>query len=159
MNMWQTFWPDLLVAIFGAFLTVATAYVTYLLSVRRREKQALNSLIYEFHHRRAVAPRANLRTVECAAETDDFLRANLSVLSMRDEIRRTRDVVRPIIELHGCLSELTRACNNYLESSAQHPGQYLYLLDELRNELSSKTHKLAATRRGVHVREPGEGAF
>jgi hypothetical protein len=158
-SMWQTFWPDVLVAVIGAVLTVAIAYLTYLLSVRRTEKQALNSLINEFHHRRAISPRTALGPVERAAEKDDFLRANLSVLNMRDEIRRTRDAVRSIADLHDPLSQMTRACNNYLETSAREPDRYLYLLDDLRKELSSSLHRLAVTRRGVRVYEPGQGAF
>jgi len=34
--MWTTFWPDVLVAAIGAFLTVLIAYATYLLNVALR---------------------------------------------------------------------------------------------------------------------------
>lgn len=56
--MWLTFWLDVLVAVFGAVLTVAIAYGTFLLNLRRNEKLALGSLINEVHHRRTFSGHA-----------------------------------------------------------------------------------------------------
>ncbi|RFA15606.1 hypothetical protein B7R22_06565 [Subtercola boreus] len=97
--MGESFGPDLVVsiigAVFGSVLTVAIALVTYLVQRRRSEGQALQSLINEIHHRRALIDHGEPRTVPDAAESDDYRRCTSSVISIRDEIRRTRDAVRP----------------------------------------------------------------
>jgi uncharacterized protein with PhoU and TrkA domain len=157
--MWETFGPDVLVALIGAALTVAIAFATYVLNERRREWQALRSLVDELHHRRALTLIDSVRPVPHADELDDFLHVNASVLSIREEIRRTRDSVTLNSDLQRALGLMTRACNRYLETTAARPEQYLYSLSELRRELSEGVHALAATRRTVKVREPGDGAF
>ena len=53
--MWQTFWPDVLVVVIGATLTVGIAFATYILNVRQNELRALRSLIHEVHQRRAFS--------------------------------------------------------------------------------------------------------
>lgn len=51
--MWETFWPDVLVAGIGAGFTVSIAVFTYVISVRRQELRSINDLIDDLHHRRA----------------------------------------------------------------------------------------------------------
>ena len=156
--MWLTFWPDVLVAVIGAALTVLIALVTYLLRLRLEERRALQSLIDELHRRRSLAPGPE-PVIPNAASDADFGRANASVLSIRDEIRRTRDRVRQIESLQGPLSRMTRACNQYLEVSAAFPPHYAILLGELRRDLSGSVTQLSAARKGVVASEPGHGAF
>lgn len=157
--MWQTFFPDLVVAVIASLLTVSTGYVTYRVNVRHRENQALVSLLNELHHRRAVAPILNPRQIANASTNDDFLRANSSVLSMKDEIRRARDILRPITTLQEPLSLMVRACNRYLELSSAAPESYMYELEELRIQLSKQVHAIAASRKSIKSVEPGTGAF
>lgn len=97
--MWATFWPDVLVAVIGAALTVAIAFGTYELSVRRTEKLALRALIIDLSHRRAFSGSPG--TTPGAVGTGDYARANASVLSARDEIRHARTQVRQLPSLQG----------------------------------------------------------
>jgi hypothetical protein len=159
IRMWQTFLPDLLVTFIGAVLTVAIAFCTYLLNERRREKASLSALVGELHHRRALSLIENPMTVPDAEVLDDFVRANASILSVRDEIRRTRDIVKSSAALQEVLASMTRACNRYLESAAAEPDQYWYLLDDLRRHLADDVHRLVTLRPRVRALEPGSGAF
>lgn len=155
--MWLTFWPDVLVAIIGASLTVGIAYVTYILNLRRNERRALNSLIVELHHRRAFSGSAVI--VPNARDLADYSRANASVLSIKDEIRRTRDNVRDFPSLQVPLSQMTRACNSYLEAVERDPDSYAIGLIRLRDDLYVEINKIAVERRGVPARGPGSGAL
>lgn len=156
--MWQTFVPDVLVAIIGAALTVLIAFATYLLRLRLEEKRALQSLINELHRRRALVPGPE-RIIPNAAEIGDFQWANASILSVRDEIRRTRDRVRQVDSRLIPLSAMTRACNRYLEQSAAAPPHYVLFLAALKHELEENVRALARARRGLKPLEPGSGAF
>jgi hypothetical protein len=156
--MWQTFVPDLVVAFIGATLTVLIAFMTYLLRLRLEEKRALQSLINELHRRRALVPGSK-PLIPDAELTDDYKRANASVLSIRDEIRRTRDLVRQVDSRQLPLSNMTRACNRYLEFSAVSPSTYAILLGELQRELSEGVRVLAQARPDVVALEPGAGAL
>ncbi|GAA0499469.1 hypothetical protein GCM10009532_24700 [Microbacterium aurantiacum] len=155
--MWVTFWPDVLVACIGAGLTVLIAYATYKLNLIRDEAQSLNSLIGELHRRRALASRPVV--IPGARENPDFARATSSVLSIRDEVRRTRDRVRQIEPTEQPLSRMTRACNYFLEASDAEPDQYAVLLVKLQADLSGAVADLASSHRGVRHLEPGAGAF
>ncbi|WP_311260491.1 hypothetical protein [Microbacterium sp. WCS2018Hpa-9] len=156
--MWDSFWPDLVVALVGALLTVATAVVTYGLKIHLDEKRAIRSLINELHRRRALRP-ANERVVVGAAGSDDYVRVNSSIASIRDEIRRTRDRVRQVDRLQRPLSDMTRACNQYLTLSAATPDAYVVLVGDLRRALTSSVQELAQRRRGVIALEPGVGTL
>lgn len=156
--MWETFWPDVLVALIGAALTVLIAVVTYWMGLRQREVHALRALIEEMHHRRALKPPSVLVAVKGARKLPDFHQANASVLSLRAEIRRTRDLARQKDDVQRVLSSMTRACNRYLELSAIQPKKYYFLLSALQAELSVGVHTLGASR-GLVVKEPGGGAF
>lgn len=161
--MWNTFWPDLLVAVLGAIvgsvLTVAIAFGTYLLQRRVRESQALRTLVEELHHRRAVAPISDVRDVPVAGGTDDFKHVNLSILDIRDRVRLTREQVRPESSAQRSLSRMTRACNRYLEVSAQRPEKYLHELMVLRAELWGSVQEVAGLSRSIDALKPGEAAY
>jgi hypothetical protein len=155
--MWDTFLPDLIVAVIGALLTVLIALVTYLLKVRLDEKRAIRSLINELHRRRALAEGPE-PVVENAAQLDDYTRANASIVSIRREIRLTRDRVRQIEAIQSHLSAMTRSCNRYLELSDASPDRYAIYLGDLRRELTPLVERLARTHRGIANHEPGGGA-
>ena len=156
--MWDTFLPDLLVAIIGAVLTVVIALATYLLKIRLDEKRAIQSLTNEMHRRRALTAGSE-PMIRGAAESEDFLRANSSIATIRTEVRSTRDRVRQIESMQDPLSGMTRACNRYLELSSARPDAYAIYLGDLRRELTPLVQKLASRRRGVVAHEPGGGAF
>ena len=101
--MWESFIPDVVVAIIGAVFTVMIALITYVLSVRLNEKRAIQSLISELHRRRAIAEGPE-PVIPGAEQSADFARANASVASMRTEIRATRDRVRQVDSLQAPLS-------------------------------------------------------
>lgn len=161
--MWNTFGPDVLVAIIGAavgaVLTVAVALFTFLASRRYRETQALNALVDQLHHRRAFAPISALQLVPDAATNPDFVRANASILSVKEEIRRTRESVRPVKALQEPLSRMTSACNLYLELGAYDPTQYWYLLTDLTLSMREEIEALGRAKRGIHAKDPGGAAF
>lgn len=156
--MWESFIPDVVVALIGAVFTVMIALITYVMKIRVDEKRAIQSLIGELHRRRAIAEGPE-PVISGAEQSPDFARANASVASMRTEIRATRDRVRQVDSLQAPLSEMTRSCNRYLELSAAYPDHYAEYLGDLRRELSPQVRRLAALRRGVVAQEPGGGAF
>lgn len=155
---WDTFIPDLIVAVVGAVLTVAIAVVTYTISRRNREVQALRSLITDLHHRRALSigsPQVSPRARELA----DFRYSSRSVKAIRDEIKRARDAVRPHPDVQEPLTTMTRACNTYLEESAWDPTRYHFLLEDLRDRLAVGVRDTSAQYRKLPYLEPGAGSF
>lgn len=154
--MWDSFLPDLVVALFGAVLTVAIAVATYGVKIRLDEKRAIQSLINELHRRRALRPAVE-GMVAGATDSDDFVRVTSSITSIRDEIRRTRDRVRQVDRLQDPLSEMTRACNRYLTLSAARPDAYVIYVGDLRRTLTSSIQELARRQGGVVALEPGVG--
>lgn len=156
--MWNTFWPDVLVAFIGATLTVGIALATYFASTRLRETRALQSLIDDLHFRRTLSPIDVPRIVLNAEKLNDFEWTNKSVIEVKEVISRTRGVVQRKPNTLEILRKMTRACNRYLEESANSPEQYHFLLDELRNELGGLSTSLSKTRARLEDKHPGLGA-
>lgn len=160
--MWQTFGPDVLVAVIGALLTalltVLIAFATFLLRLRLEELRAVQSLVSELHRRRALTPGPEV-VIPGAAERKSLAEANASVLSIRDEVRRTRDRVRQVDSRQVPLSRMTAACNRYLEISSAAPDSYAILLGELSRELDVGVRELVSARSGTRYLQPGAGAF
>ena len=156
--MWSTFWADVVVAVIGALLTVLVAALTYGLNERRRETLSLRALIYDLGHRRALVVDVP-REIPNALELDDYHRASASVLNMRDAIRQAVEGVRDSKKLQDILSQMTRACNTYLENSAASPSRYWYYLAELRDSLAESVRALKTVKKGLKVHEPGERAL
>lgn len=154
--MWETFWPDVLVAVIGAGLTVLIAVTTYVISVRRQELRSLNDLIDDLHHRRAFDTHPGV--IPGARSTEDYARVNRSVISARNEIRQARRGVRFDAKLREPLKRMTQACNEYLDAVEWEPDHYAIQVVELRAALTDEIRRVAAVRRGVHVLEPGGGA-
>lgn len=161
--MWNTFWPDLLIALIGAVLgsvlTVVIALITYRLQRRANEKHALRLLVDEIHRRRAFVPIANVRNVAGAQKLDDFSNVNSSVLDIRDRIRLAREQTRPESGAQRPLSDMTRACNRYLQATARRPDRYLYDLEFLRNNLWESIQEMAREIQGVPALEPAGAAY
>lgn len=157
--MWDTFIPDLLVTLIGSVLTVAIAGATFLVNRRYRETQALNLLIQELHHRRALVQINTLMDVQNAEQSDDFARVNASVSGIRDAVRDARRLSRPVAPVQIPLSKMRVACNRYLELADRRPSHYWYFLDELRVEIADQVQKLARVSRRISALEPGSGSL
>ena len=161
--MSSTFWADLLIAVIGAvlgsFLTVLIAWITYRLQRRSNEKHALRLLVDEIHRRRAFVPIANVRNVPSAEKSGDYNNVKSSVLDIRDRIRMAREQTRPASGAQKHLSDMTRACNRYLQATARQPDRYVHDLMSLRNNLWEDIRKIAAEIHGVPALEPGGDAY
>jgi hypothetical protein len=156
--MWTTFFPDLLVAILGAVLTVIIALATFMIQRRRTEDGLLRGLISDIHHRRAVAPLDEVQAVPNAKDLPDFHRAGQSVLALKDEIKRARDGIRGDRAVQPVLSQMTRACNRYLEDSQLSPDEYWQHLMTLRATLTKHIQQIASTA-NVEALAPGAAAY
>lgn len=152
--MWDTFWPDVLVTVIGAVLTVAIAYGTFLLQQRRTEKQVLTNLIHDLHHRRALRAFAP-EYVEGASDSDDLKRTSSSVLEVREQIRTTRNSLPPRSKASPLLSKMLVACNQHLRESAREPDWYQEHLIELRTSLTYGVEEICSKVRCLTFLEPG----
>lgn len=157
--MWTTFLPDLLVAIFGAGLTVIIAFWTYRHQQKVTERAELNRLIGDLHHRRALRKIRNPRLVHRAAKLDDFKHANLSVLDIRDQTKRVGQHLRPKSRAEQPISGLIKACNQYLEAGMYTPQYYHFHLMELRCRIQTCINEIAASDRKIKSLEAGSSAY
>lgn len=161
--MSNSFASDLVVTLIGAFvgsaLTVVIAGVTFLLGRRFRETQALNLLIDELHRRRALTAIDSPVSISDAEHSDDYVRVNASILTVKDLIRETRALTRPIRTVRHPLSQMTSACNRYLERAERDPDRYWFFLVQLREEIGAEIASLARKRRSVVFLEPGAGSL
>lgn len=157
--MWTSFFPDLLVAIFGAGLTVLIAFWTVRYQQKATERVELNRLITDLHHRRVLYEIVNPDTVRGARKIDDFKHANLSVLDIRDQAKRVSHQVRPNSPAQQPLSGLIKACNRYLEAGMYEPEKYLFHLQGLRKEVQACIDQIAAGDKNVTALEPGISAY
>jgi hypothetical protein len=150
-------------AVIGSFLGAGGAIVSALairrVEARRAETAALKALLVDLHFRRALAPNTGhiLRDDQVGA---DFEHANRSVLAIREQIHAVRLALRPKSPVFDHLSDMTRACNSYLELSAARPGHYIVELATLQASLASSAKSIASLE-ALRIREwePGTGAF
>lgn len=113
-------------------------------------------LIDDLAHRRAFADEAVY--IEGASSSEDFRRATASVLGARDAIGAVRSRAGSSPAVHRVLSEMTRACNAYLEDVDSDPNSYAIGLARLRDKLKDGVQRLAQAR-GVDPRDPGSWAL
>lgn len=156
-SMWETFWPDVLVAVIGAAFTVAIAYGTFLIQQGRSERQLLNNLISDLHHRRALRETAP-RDVPGARGLEDYDRTSLSVVDIRDHIRATREHLPANSGVHGLLSAMHSACNLHLHHSSRDPDRYQFHLMDLRSDLEVGVTEISRQVRQVKALPPGSAA-
>lgn len=157
--MWTTFLPDLVVAVFGAALTVVIAFLTVRRQQKKIERNELNRLITDLHHRRALNGIANPRIVPHAKDVDDFKHANLSVLDIRNQTKAVAHHVRPTSEAQKPLSRLIRSCNQYLEDGMYDPDKYHFHLSDLRTKIHGCVQEIAETDSQITSLEPGTSAY
>ncbi|MFG6501949.1 hypothetical protein [Microbacterium sp. P05] len=154
--MWDTFWPDVLVAVIGALVTVLLGFLTYLGRVRLNEKRSLRSLVESVHRNRAFAGEGV--DMSGAGDLDDYRSAVASVAALREDILLAREHSRQLPKIEQPLSEMTRACDRFLENSETSPDDYAVDLESLEEELSLQLLKIERAVRGVKAKEPGGGA-
>lgn len=158
-RMWTTFVADLLVAVFGAGLTVLIAFWTYRHQQKVTERVELSRLINDLHHRRVLHEILNPRLVYRAKEIDDFKHANLSVLDIRDQTKRVGHQLRPGSPAQEPVSGLIKACNRYLEEGMYRPEKYHFHLQELRNEVQARINEIAAGDQKIKPLEAGGSVY
>lgn len=158
-RMWTTFLPDLLVAVFGAGLTVVIAFWTFRRQQKLTERAELNRLINELHHRRVLHKIPDPRLVHGATDIDDFKHANLSVLDIRDQTKRVGHHLRPNSPAQEPVSGLIKACNWYLEAGMYQPEKYHFHLKELRNKVQACVNQIADGDQKIEPLEPGGSAY
>jgi hypothetical protein len=90
---------------------------------------------------------------------DDFSNVNASVLDIRDRIRVAREQTRPESCAQKPLSDMTRACNRYLQAAVRRPERYMHDLMTLRNSLWESIQEIASEIRGVPALEPAGAAY
>jgi hypothetical protein len=160
--MWETFWPDVIVAVIGsvvgAILTIGIAYATFLFQQHRSEIQHFRGLIRDISTRRALTVRSPKR-IDNAVNEDSYRWANASVVEIREHIKRVRDHIAPDSGVHGILADMLRSCNRYLETSSADPDSYPFHLKALRDELTPAIQQIALTTKRVDALEPGSAAY
>lgn len=156
-DMWDSFWPDVVVALIGAVFTVIIAYVTYRVNASRQERAAVQSLIDELHYRRALRPNSG-RIIPSASTAVDFASVSASVRTMRVDIRSARDRARQDESVQRPLARMTKACNRFLTESRLDPSRYQILLGELTDELAKQVRELKKIQPQLTARQPGGGS-
>lgn len=154
LRMWDTFWPDVLVTVIGAVLTVAIAYGTFLVQQRRTEKQVLTNLIHDLHHRRALRAFTP-KYVAGASDLDDYKHTSSSVLEVREQIRTARNSLPPRSSTSPLLSKMLVECNRHLSKSGREPDRYQEHLIDLRTSLTCEVEEICSRVRGLKPLEPG----
>lgn len=157
-DSWISFFPDLIIALLSSFFTVMIALVTYRINLQARENNALRSLVTDLSSRRALALIVP-KKIRRAKYKNDYVRANTSILLVKDEVKRVRNSVRAIPALEETLRAMTRACNIYLEDAAKWPSNYQFYLMELRDRLNSELENIHKLRPAVHIVSAGGSAF
>lgn len=155
--MWDSFWPDVIIALIGAAFTVVIAYVTYRVNASRQERAAVQSLIDELHYRRALRPNSG-RIVPSAATEVDFASVSASIRTMRVDIRSARDRARQDESVQRPLARMTKACNRFLTEARLDPSQYQLLLGNLTADLADQVRELKRNQPRLTARHPGGGS-
>jgi hypothetical protein len=154
---WSSFIPDLVVALFGAGLTVGIAGITYFRSLRRRNGQLVRNLADDLSTRRAltlIEPR------ESAADSEDADRCFRSVTAAAHRISETRDQISPDSALRQGLQRMVVSCVQYKDAVESAPRHWQFALMQLREELLSGSRALerAARLPENSLPTPGSGS-
>jgi hypothetical protein len=145
---WSTFVPDLIVTAAGASLTVGIAIVSYLLQLRRKNRQLVFNLADDLAVRRA------LELIEPREATGDEAAAQYcfdSVHSAQKRISALRDEISPNERLREALHEMVRYCADYKESYEETPELWQFQLMQLRGRLIGSLRKI---ERVMRIKDP-----
>jgi hypothetical protein len=156
--MWETFWPDVLVAVVGAVLTVAIAFGTFLIQQRMAERQLLTNLVSDLNHRRVLREIAP-REMPGARGFEDYDWTSQSVVEIRDQIRSTREHLPRNSRAQRLLSAMHSACNRHLHNSSRNLHYNQFHLVDLRNNLEIGVAEISRQVRKVKALRPGSAAY
>jgi len=143
---WSSFFPDLVVACFGAALTVLIAYGTYVVQRRRQDLQIIRILADDLATRRAlqlISPRA------ASGASDDAQRCFSSVHAAQQQLAALRNQVTSNRPLHAMLQEMVLATRAYKNSIERHPDKWQFALMMVRAEL---VERLRAIERATRLK-------
>jgi hypothetical protein len=147
---------EFLLAAFGSFLGAAGAIIAALVlrvrDERRREASALKGLVVDIYFRRALGG-----AYSHAPSLTGRRSAERSISTLRSQIRRTREELRPRSPAFDSLSELTRCCNAYLDAVERHPRRYARELELLRVRISPVVAEITHRYRFDIDATPGGG--
>ncbi|MFD2341665.1 hypothetical protein FGG90_06040 [Clavibacter tessellarius] len=104
---WSTFIPDLIVTAVGASLTVGIAIVSYLLQLRRKNRQLVFNLADDLAVRRAFEL---ITPMEATGDEPAAQYCFDSVHSAQKRISALRDEISPNERLREALHEMVRYC-------------------------------------------------
>jgi uncharacterized membrane protein YccC len=154
---WSSLIPDLVVALFGAGLTVGIAGVTYFRQLRRRNAQLVRNLADDLSTRRALTP---IEPRESSADSEDADRCFRSVAAAAHRISEARDQISPDTDLRQALQRMVVSCVQYKDAVESAPRRWQFALMRLREELLDGTHALErAARLPEHsLPTPGDGS-
>jgi hypothetical protein len=132
---WNSFWPDLLVALLAALAGFSTATLIGLRSYRRdqhaKNVQLVANLADDLATRRAFTPTdPRLRKVGIDAN-----RCLQSVQQAQERLSQVRDQIRPDDTLRDILQDMILGCVTYKNAFEVSPREYVYDLMTLRHEL------------------------
>jgi hypothetical protein len=151
---WSSFVPDLVVACFGAVLTVLIAYGTYIIQRRRQDLRIMRIVADDLAARRAfelIEPRTS------RADSDDADRCFRSVNTAQQQLGALRDQVISNRPLHAILQEMVRATRDYKDMIERDPERWQFALMHVREELTGRlrdVEKLLRLRSG-DLPDPG----
>jgi len=145
---WSTFIPDLIVTAVGASLTVGIAIVSYLLQLRRKNRQLVFNLADDLAVRRAFEL---ITPMEATGDEPAAQYCFDSVHSAQKRISALRDEISPNERLREALHEMVRYCADYKESYEQTPELWQFRLMQLRGRLIGSLRKI---ERVMRIKDP-----
>jgi hypothetical protein len=137
--MWTTFWPDLLIGVLGAVLTVAIAVVSYRVQQRLANKQLVRNLADDLAMRRAfeeITPSVS------SLESVDGQRCLSSLRSAQQQISAVRDQIAPDHQLRAVLQEMVAWSREFKNLTDENPYQWQIALMDVRAELVSRLRRI-----------------
>jgi hypothetical protein len=132
---WSSFVPDLVVAFFGAVLTVLIAYGTYVVQRRRQDLRIMRIAADDLAARRAfelIQPRPS------RGDSDDADRCRRSVNSAQQQLGALRDQVTSNRPLRALLQDMVRVTRDYKDMIEREPDRWQFALMHVRGELTAR---------------------
>jgi hypothetical protein len=147
-TMWTTFWPDLLIGVIGAVLTVAIAVVSYRVQQRLANKQLVRNLADDLAIRRAFE---EITPFVSSLESIDGQQCRSSLESAQKQISAIRDQIAPDDQLRAVLQEMVAWSREFKNLTDANPDQWQFALMDVRAELVSRLRRIEKLMR---LKEP-----
>jgi hypothetical protein len=132
---WSSFVPDLVVACFGAALTVLIAFGTYVVQRRRQDVRVMRIAADDLASRRAfelIEPRTS------RGDSDDADRCRRSVDTAQQQLGALRDQMISNRPLRAMLQDMVRATRDYKDMIEREPDRWQFALMRVREELTER---------------------